>query len=151
MATDEPRLKLWFHKEPPAKRFITFTIVNSQFEVPPGEPEHPVTAQHRFDRAVTLHSLACHMHFRGRSMIFETIDPHGLRETLLSVPHYNFYWQTRYELARPKTLPAGTIVEVRGTFDNSPQNLDNPDPSAKVTWGQQSWEEMFMGVLGISE
>jgi hypothetical protein len=67
------------------------------------------------------------------------------------VPDYSFYWQTPYELATPKTLRAGTIVEVHGTFDNSPQNLANPDPTATVRWGQQSWEEMFMGVLEISE
>jgi hypothetical protein len=74
-ALDQPRLSLWFHHQRPLKRLTTFTVVNSQFEIPPGEPEHTVTAQHRFDHEVTLHSLACHMHFRGRSMTIATIDP----------------------------------------------------------------------------
>lgn len=148
---DQPTLNLWFHRERPAKRLTTFTIVNSHFEIPPGEPEHLVSARQQFDHDVTLHSLGCHMHFRGRSMVIETVDSHGLREILLSVPHYRFFWQTPFELAAPKLLPAGTIVEVRGIFDNSPQNLANPDPAATVRWGQQSWEEMFMGVLEISE
>jgi hypothetical protein len=148
---DQPTLHLWYHRERPAKRLTTFTVVNSQFEIPPGEPEHIVSAHHRFDNEVTLHSLACHMHLRGRSMIIEAIDPQGRRETLLSVPHYRFDWQTRYELAAPKTLPAGTLVGVHGTFDNSAQNPSNPDPTATVRWGQQSWDEMFIAVLEISE
>lgn len=150
-ATDQPTLNLWFHQKPPARRLITFTVANSRFEIPPGEPEHLVSARQTFDREVMLHSLACHMHFRGRSMIIDMIEPEGLRETLLSVPRYDFFWQTRYQLATPKTLPAGTTVEVRGTFDNSVQNLANPDPAATVRWGQQSWEEMFMAVLEIAE
>ena len=30
-------------------------------------------------------------------------------------------------------------------FDNSPDNLANPDPTKTVTWGDQSWEEMMIG------
>jgi hypothetical protein len=150
-ALDEPSLSLWFHRERPPKRFLTFTVVNSEFAIPPGESEHRVTAQHIFDHTVTLHSLACHMHLRGRSMAIDVIDPQGLRERLLSVPKYSFQWQTRYELAQPEILPSGTVVQVTGTFDNSPQNLANPDPAVTVRWGQQSWEEMFMAVLEISE
>ena len=110
-----------------------------------------MSARHQFDHDVTLHSVACHMHFRGRSMSIDSINPQGVRETLLSVPRYSFYWQRPYELITPKMLPAGTIIEVRGTFDNSPENLANPNPAVTVRWGQQSWDEMFIGVLEISE
>jgi hypothetical protein len=150
-AVDTPKVHLWYHRERPSKRFFTFTIVNTQFEIPPGAEEYAVSAQHRFDEPVTVHSLAPHMHMRGRSMRFEAVYPDGAREVLLSVPQYHFHWQLRYELAQPKALPAGTIVEVHGTFDNSPRNLSNPDPSATVRWGQQSWEEMFMGILELSQ
>ncbi len=30
-------------------------------------------------------------------------------------------------------------------FDNSPANRANPDPTANVRWGDQTWEEMMIG------
>jgi len=42
-------------------------------------------------------------------------------------------------------LPAGTMVHVTGTFDNSEHNPANPDPSKELTFGLQSWDEMFIG------
>ena len=30
-------------------------------------------------------------------------------------------------------------------FDNSEQNLANPDPSQTVNWGEQTWDEMMFG------
>jgi len=34
---------------------------------------------------------------------------------------------------------------VTAHFDNSPANKANPDPSATVRWGDQTWEEMMIG------
>ncbi len=31
------------------------------------------------------------------------------------------------------------------TYDNSENNLCNPDPSKPVRWGDQTWEEMMIG------
>jgi hypothetical protein len=45
------------------------------------------------------------------------------------------------------SISAGSRIEVTGAFDNSPQNLANPDPSASVGWGDQSWMEMFVGFI----
>jgi hypothetical protein len=47
-------------------------------------------------------------------------------------------------------LAAGTKVEVIGFFDNSANNPANPDPSATVRWGEQSWEEMMYGFLDVA-
>jgi hypothetical protein len=34
-------------------------------------------------------------------------------------------------------------------FDNSEDNLANPDPDATVKWGDQSWEEMMIGYFDV--
>src|SRR5207302_8282939 len=47
-----------------------------------------------------LFSMAPHMHLRGSWMRYEALYPNGKRETLLSVPHYDFNWQTRSEERR---------------------------------------------------
>jgi hypothetical protein len=38
-------------------------------------------------------------------------------------------------------------VQVAGAFDNSLSNPFNPDPREEVSWGLESWEEMFTGYL----
>jgi len=30
-------------------------------------------------------------------------------------------------------------------FDNSKGNPNNPDPTQRVTWGEQTWDEMMIG------
>jgi hypothetical protein len=56
-------------------------------------------------------------------------------------------WQQVYAFTAPRTLPKGTRLDLNATFDNSPNNPNNPDPTATVKWGDQSWDEMALGVL----
>ncbi len=65
--------------------------------------------------------------------------------TLLSVPRYDFGWQTTYELDTPIVARRGSTLHCVAHFDNSADNLANPDPSAEVGWGEQTWEEMMFG------
>jgi hypothetical protein len=94
--------------------------------------------------------LSPHMHFRGSRMEYDAIYPNGEIEKLLSVPYYIFAWQLLSRLADPKWLPAGTSIRVRGAFDNSPQNSENPDPTQSVSFGEQSDEEMFIGYINFA-
>jgi hypothetical protein len=67
------------------------------------------------------------------------------------VPHYDFNWQSGHRLAEPKRIPAGTWVVCTGGFDNSPRNPSNPDPTKRVKFGLQTWDEMFMGFLTVAD
>ena len=79
------------------------------------------------------------------------LSPGGGSEMLLSVPHYLFDWQLIYRLAEPKVMPAGTIIRARGAFDNSDRNPYNPNPAATVPFGQQSYDEMFIGYINFGQ
>lgn len=78
-------------------------------------------------------------------MRIEAHYPGGRSETLLSVPDYQFAWQRRYVFAEPKRIPAGTRLVVEAAFDNSARNPANPDPSAWVRYGEQTFDEMLFG------
>ena len=95
-----------------------------------------------------LWSLYPHLHLRGKSFRYTATYPDGRQEILLDVPRYDFNWQLSYELAEPKQIPAGTTVHCVAHFDNSADNLANPDPTQEVRWGDQTWEEMqYTGIL----
>ncbi len=118
---------------------------NRFFQIPPGDGNYEVRSHHRFDKDVRLLTLTPHMHLRGKSFRYEAEYPDGKREVLLDIPHYDFNWQLRYRLAEPKLLPQGTRLECTAHFDNSADNLANPDPTTAVRWGDQTWEEMMIG------
>jgi hypothetical protein len=68
--------------------------------------------------------------------------PDGRSEVILSVPRYDFNWQTDYVFAQPLKLPKGTTIRAVAHYDNSTANTSNPDPRVDVKWGDQTWEEM---------
>lgn len=129
----------------------TVSVVNTRFTIKPQEdnqqfPSNVITAP----TDLRLLSLSPHMHLRGKSFRYEMTLPDGRKETLLDVPHYDFNWQTAYALADELVIPKGAKIQGFAAFDNSPNNLANPDPSATVTWGDQSWEEMLLGYFDVA-
>jgi hypothetical protein len=121
--------------------------LNFLFRIPPGDKDYRVEASHRFGEDTLLFTLQPHMHLRGKSFRFDAIYPDGRQETLLDVPRYDFNWQLTYALAEPKLLPEGTTLHCTAAFDNSADNLSNPDPRATVMWGDQTWQEMMIGAF----
>lgn len=115
------------------------------FKIPAGDPDHVVHSEYEFERDQMLISMLPHMHLRGKSFRYTAEYPDGSEEILLDVPRYDFNWQFRYELAEPKLMPKGTKLKCVAHFDNSAENLINPDPTVDVTWGDQTWEEMMIG------
>jgi hypothetical protein len=97
----------------------------------------------RFTKEALLYTMNPHMHLRGKWMRYIARYPDGTEEQLLHVPNYRFDWQRDYELKEPKRLPKGTEIIVEAAWDNSPLNLNNPDPTTTVGWGEQTFDEMF--------
>jgi hypothetical protein len=125
--------------------------VQSKLRIPPGEPNHEVYATSPpFPPDATLLSFSPHMHVRGKSYQYDLETPDGKKETLLEIPAYDFNWQTTYALAKPRPIPAGSRLVCTATYDNSAANLNNPDPTKTVTWGDQTWDEMMIGYYHYS-
>lgn len=119
--------------------------VQNEFRIPPGAKQHLVVAEYPIRQQELLLSMTPHMHLRGKAFRYEAFYPDGTEEILLDVPNYDFNWQLKYILAEPKLLPKGTKIRCTAQFDNSADNLVNPDPTALVRWGDQSWQEMMIG------
>lgn len=120
-------------------------MINFNFEIPPGADNHEVTAKTKFRKDTLMLELTPHMHLRGKAFRFELEYPDGTREILLDVPKYDFNWQLSYEFTEPKLIPKGSVLHGTAHYDNSADNMANPDPSKSVRWGDQTWEEMMVG------
>ena len=141
---DETLLGLYMHDDPPAYENFTESV-SGMFRIPPFAGNHAASAEYVFAEDVVVTGLRPHMHFRGKDMKLSAELPDGSITELLSVPNYSYAWQPTYALEEPVNLPAGTMVHVTGTFDNSEYNPANPDPTKELTFGLQSWDEMFIG------
>ncbi len=144
---DRPRLALYFHDRPPPREYAVAGAANMEIRIPPYARDHREEAVVVFDEDVTLYAFYPHMHYRGSHFRYESHYPDGRVETLLSVPHYSFAWQTVYRLAAPRDLPEGTRIVAKAGFDNSDRNPVNPDPGREVRWGLRDYDEMLVGYV----
>lgn len=119
--------------------------INVNLEIPPGESDYVATARKKFRHDTWLLGMMPHMHVRGKTFRYEVQYPDGNKEILLDVPRYDFNWQLSYIFPEPKLLPKGTQLLCTASYDNSAENLANPDPTIEVRWGDQTWEEMMIG------
>jgi peroxiredoxin len=142
---DRSRIGLRYLDGPPQQEVLNGIAVCWLFLIPPGAADYRVTATTTFNRDSVLLAMSPHMHLRGKSFEYRLVRPDGTKQVLLSVPQYDFNWQTNYILARPLHVPAGSKLECTAIFDNSSANPNNPNPSAFVHWGDQSWDEMMLG------
>jgi hypothetical protein len=116
----------------------------------------PVTSCDRtLDRATTIYAVGGHMHLRGVDIKVELNPGQPRGATLLHIPAWNFRWQDFYALQTPVAAPAGSVVRVTCTYDNSAAN--QPVVGSKrlapryVLWGEGTTDEMCLGVLQTSD
>jgi thiol-disulfide isomerase/thioredoxin len=147
---DQVRVGFKFGKAPDYEVKV-FPLGNPKISIPPGADNHKEEFEFKLPLDVTLTAFSPHMHLRGKAARYEydVLDPKTKQvvetKVLLDVPHYDFNWQLRYELAAPVSLPAGTPVRYIAWYDNSTKNPANPDPKKTVKWGDQTYDEMFLG------
>jgi hypothetical protein len=149
---EKTRVGLYFYPEssPPEIMRRSTVIANAGIEIPAHAARHEEVAYITFPESATLYSVFPHAHYRGESMAISVLAPGAEKEELiLSLPKYDFNWQRGYDFKEPIQLAPGSKVITRYVYDNSKNNPANPDPTIKVTWGEQSWEEMQYTALGF--
>ena len=129
-------------KRPPRHEIRNSAFVNPLFVIPAGASNQAVESAIQFTENSRIWALFPHTHLRGKSWEYRLVYPDGRREAVLSVPRYDFNWQTYYVFAKPLAVPKGTRLEATAHYDNSAANKWNPDPKVAVRWGPQTWEEM---------
>jgi mono/diheme cytochrome c family protein len=142
---DRSSVGLTFAEKPPRYEMLMNEFANMNLVVPQHDPHHRAEATLRMPADARLLSLVPHMHWRGKDYRYEAIYPDGKRETILSVPRWDFNWQAVYRFQEPVRLPKGSKLHAVAHWDNSRNNPLNPAPEKKVRFGLQTWDEMMVG------
>jgi hypothetical protein len=139
LAKADPKKRYFFHAGPAALNLA----------IPPGEGAAEVVSEITFGENAQLVYAQPHMHLRGKDFELRVVTPGKAPQTVLK-GNFNFEWQMGYQYAEPIAMPKGSKLQLITHFDNSTANRFNPDPTKKVVWGPQNWDEMsncFIGVL----
>ncbi len=147
--TDRSKVGFVFAKKKPDREAFTIGVANPDLLIPARSENVAVASSLVLSTDARLLGLFPHMHLRGKDFKFTVTKPGESPQVLLSVPAYDFGWQTYYNLAEPMSLPKGTRVDCLAHFDNSESNPYNPDSNKLVRWGEQTFEEMMIGYLDM--
>ena len=149
--TDRSKVGLVFAKHPPSKRYWMSPGTPAAFNlvIPAGESNQEVVSEVTIgvDNAKLVY-IQPHMHLRGKDYELRAIYPTGESEIVFK-GKWNFDWQVGYQLAKPLPVPKGTRLLAIAHYDNSVNNKFNPDPTKQILWGDQNWDEMQSGFLGL--
>jgi hypothetical protein len=141
-ASDRTSVGVIYAKEPPRQEIRTSAFMNGTLKLPPGSSDTEVDSAIQFLEDSHITALFPHTHLRGKSWEYRLTYPDGRSEVVLTVPKYDFNWQTYYVFTKPLAAPKGSRLEAFAHYDNSTENKWNPDPTIEVHWGEQTWEEM---------
>jgi tetratricopeptide (TPR) repeat protein len=129
----------------PAKRFPMLLQLehDGALDIPPGAARFAVTDHLKLPIAVDLLAIYPHAHYLGKQIEAWAQLPDGSRRALLRINDWNINWQATYTYQHPISLPAGTLVEMRISYDNTENNPRNPShPPKRVHGGNRSTDEM---------
>ena len=132
------------------------------FKIPSGEKDVTFTAtvnaapvfQLFEPSSVNVHMAYLHMHLRASKGVVRVERGDNTRETLLSVPRWDFHWQRFYWLASPVALRPGDGLSVECHYDNTPAHQPvfggKKQQTRDVLWGVRSEDEMCLAGVYIS-
>lgn len=141
--TDKTEVGYYFYKTPPKYILRQTSVTDFSLEIPAGAARHHETAYLEFPHDALIFGTQPHCHSRCYSTKLRIRYPDGKEKVLLNQPRYDFAWQREYHFKGMLEVPAGSLMIADYVFDNSENNVNNPDPKKNVTFGEQTSEEML--------
>jgi Flp pilus assembly protein TadD len=148
--TVQVSLGLYFTDSPPSRAPALVKLGRQDIDIPAGESRYTIRDTYTMPVDGDVYSVFPHAHFLAQeTKAFATL-PDGTTRWLLDIKHWDFNWQDVYKYVTPVFLPAGSVVTMEYTYDNSAANPHNPhSPPQRVTFGPNSSDEMGDFVMQV--
>ncbi|AGA24679.1 redoxin domain-containing protein [Singulisphaera acidiphila] len=152
--SDCTRLGLYLSKTPvrQALEWVSACPDVGKFRLPADDPTIQVVANLNVPIPVALHAMTPHMHWLGRRFRATVLLPGGRIQPLIAIDDWDFNRQDTYYLREPLSIPAGSIIQIEGLYDNSSRNPHNPNqPPQDVLWGEATTDDMLILFLALTQ
>ncbi len=142
--TVRARIGLYFTTEPARARPMLIQLEHdAALDIPAGDAHFVVTDELKLPVAVDVLGVYPHAHYLGKEMEGWAVLPDGVRQPIVTIRSWDIDRQSVYSLDKPLALPAGTVLHMRYTYDNSAGNVHNPSsPPVRVRAGNRAADEM---------
>ncbi|SEW25856.1 hypothetical protein SAMN05428988_3685 [Chitinophaga sp. YR573] len=87
-----------------------------------------------------------HMHYLGKEFYAYAVTPENDTINLVHIPDWDFRWQELYRMKKLIKIPAGSVINMIGVYDNTASNPFNPNNPPKIvfsTGNMRASDEMF--------
>jgi Tfp pilus assembly protein PilF/mono/diheme cytochrome c family protein len=140
----QPSVGFYFSDQPSTKTPMILRLEqDGNIDIPAGAKDFEISDDLELPADVKVLSILPHAHYLCKEMRVYATLPDGTRQWLIWVKRWDFDWQGVFRYSEPVSLPKGTVLSMRYTYDNSSDNPRNPNnPPKRVTGGQKSSEEM---------
>ncbi len=147
---DSTSVNLYFAKQP-TKRYVKGKVMlplpgvltNGPFIIPANETRE-FHGTYTFTENASLLSISPHMHQLGKFWEVYAVKPNKDTVKLINIKDWDFNWQGTYSYKKPIILPKGTVVHATAKYDNTTNNIVNPNnPPKAITWGEGTSAEMY--------
>ncbi len=142
--TVQAEIGIYFAAHPPTKFPMLVQLEHDgAIDIPPGDRNFAITDSLTLPEDVDVLAIYPHAHYLGKLVEAWATLPDGSRRWLIRIPDWDINWQAVYEYRHPVSLPKGTKIAMRITYDNSAANPRNPNnPPIRVKTGNRAEDEM---------
>ncbi len=133
----------YFPDRAPTNTPIKVALTAYTIDIRAGEPNYMVRDSFVLPVDAEVTALLPHAHYLAREVSGFVSLPDGTTIPLIEIKNWDFDWQGAYRYAKPVTLPKGSTLMMQFIYDNSTNNVRNPNnPPKAVTFGTESTDEM---------
>ncbi len=139
-----PSIGLYFTDKPQTKFPMLVELEHDgAIDIPPGDRDYVLADDFRTPLDLTVLAVYPHAHYLATLMEGYATLPDGARKWLIRIPEWDLSWQGVCHFKEPVFLPRGTVISMRFHYDNSAENVRNPNkPPQRVRGGGHANDEM---------
>jgi Flp pilus assembly protein TadD/mono/diheme cytochrome c family protein len=140
----QPSIGIYFTDKPATEHPMLLQLeCDLQLDIPPGNDNFVVHDEFTLPLDVDVLAIYPHAHYLGKDLEATATLPDGSKENLIHIKRWDLNWQAVYRYEPPVPLPKGTVISMRYVYDNSDDNVANPNhPPKRVKAGNRSSDEM---------
>ena len=138
------RIGLYFAAQPATQHPMLLQLdCDEQLNIPAGDRNFVVEESLRLPIDVEALGIYPHAHYLGHILEGWADLPSGKKQWLIRIPDWDIDRQSVYHYRNPVSLPRGSVLHMRYVYDNSEDNVHNPNsPPIRVRAGNRSVDEM---------
>ncbi|HEY3940717.1 MAG TPA: tetratricopeptide repeat protein, partial [Bryobacteraceae bacterium] len=142
--TISPSIGIYFTDKPETKFPMLIQLEHDgAINIAPGDKNFIITDEFRCPMDLNVLAVYPHAHYLCKLMEGYATLPDGTKKWLVRIPDWDLSWQGVFRLKTPMLLPRGTVVSMRYQYDNSTDNVRNPNnPPIRVRGGNHATDEM---------